>query len=139
MIVFIYKWVRKRFVKVLHPNIETAVETDLSVLKIFTYCIDKVSSRTRCLDLTKCVLEFEKTLLKQVRQIYLSSGVFFAKIYVFFFQVDLNVEGNALKTFHKNFESDPNVAFPKPLFQSPCILIETFEVNICEIFRTTFF
>jgi aarF domain-containing kinase len=92
-------------VKILHPNLLSAVEDDINALHGLGWLIELIP-RFRNLDLPDMIDEF---------------GLFITA------QVDLRLEAHHLERFRENFAGDPRVQFPSPFTEKSTsnVLIET--------------
>lgn len=94
-------------VKIRHPNVYEQIKIDFIIMKFFAECVDNIPGLD-WLNLSESMIQFSATIASQTR---------------------LDVEGAHLNMFNENFNTDSwkDVAFPKPIFVSDSVLIETFE------------
>lgn len=116
--------------QVTHPSIRETIADDMAILSFVASIMQIFVPKSRYIDPQKCLAEFRTAL---IRQISIPVGkIWFQELSALTpcsFQLDMRYEGDALRVFSRQFEDDKSVHFPRPLFQTEDILIETFEVS----------
>jgi aarF domain-containing kinase len=93
-------------VKVIHPNVKHQIHRDLKLFKIAAGIIDRLPfAELKWFALPEAVREFETIMTNQI---------------------DLTLEAANLTKFREQFIHSPKVNFPKPLYSTSDVLIETF-------------
>lgn len=99
---------KKLAVKVLHPDVESAIEVDLSIMKAFAAVLNYLPS-FRYLSLDEEVAVFSNMMRQQL---------------------DLSIEASNLSRFRNNFSNSLDVKFPTPLFSSKSVLVEEYRTGV---------
>lgn len=97
-------------VKVLHPSIQRKINRDLSLmLRIASLAHLIPSDMIRMVNLPKATANFADVMRRQL---------------------DLQIEGENLTTFHLHFKDFRHIGFPKPIVADTNVLIESYEGNL---------
>eukprot|EP01038_Epipyxis_sp_PR26KG_P005215 gene5215-7256_t len=91
-------------VKVRHPGVEQQIKMDFDIMKTLASFIEKLPGLS-WLNLSQSMAQFSKTIASQVR---------------------LDIEGDHLDEFNRNFNSWSDVHFPLPIIKTHSILVESF-------------
>ena len=92
-------------VKVRHPEVARLIDCDFRIMRCLGSFLDAIPS-LRWLNIGTSIEQFSHTLAAQAH---------------------LNVEAHHLEILNDNFRSWPTVGFPKPIFATGSVIIETFE------------
>lgn len=96
-------------VKVLHPNIKENFLRDLTVLRSLINGVSWLFPNLHWLSVKESLEEFSALMN---------------------IQVDLRNEVKSLEKFHRNFQGDANVRFPRPILSRQDVLVESFEQGV---------
>jgi hypothetical protein len=91
--------------KVRHPNVARLIDMDFRLMEIVTKCLDWIPG-FKWLHVKDSISQFSHTMAAQAH---------------------LNVEAHHLEVLNHNFNSWEHVQFPRPIFASSCLILETFE------------
>ena len=92
-------------VKVRHPNVATLLDHDFRLMKFLASLVEKVPS-LHWLHIKSSVEQFSHTMAAQAH---------------------LDVEAHHLEVLNHNFRKWKRIGFPKPIFASEAVIIETYE------------
>ena len=97
-------------IKVLHPNIQSKIERDLSLMK-------RIAELLHSLPLQYIQMMNLPHVQENFAQVMRA-------------QIDLQIESRHLENFRKNFDCDQEqnckISFPKPLYAHECVLVEEY-------------
>jgi len=92
-------------VKVRHPNVAKLIDMDFRLMKVLASMADCIPALS-WLHIRDSVEQFSYTMAAQAH---------------------LNVEGHHLEVLNYNFRSWHHINFPRPIYASSCVIVETFE------------
>jgi len=92
-------------IKVRHPNVESLLDYDFRLMKFLASIVDRIPTLS-WLNIKASVEQFSHTMAAQAH---------------------LDVEAHHLEVLNHNFRNWKHVGFPRPIYASDSVIIETFE------------